>query len=82
MGGHVAESMIIGREKITSGCGSDLQGATRMAYFAARKAGMFGDDTGYYSSDKDQTSEAYNALVDKTVKKILDESFERVSKLL
>ena len=31
MGGHVAEKLIIGRENITSGCGSDLQGATQMA---------------------------------------------------
>ena len=31
MGGHVAEKLIIGNEKITSGCGSDLQGATNLA---------------------------------------------------
>lgn len=28
MGGHVAEKLIVGKELITSGCGSDLQGAT------------------------------------------------------
>ena len=43
MGGHVAEKLIIGNEKISSGCGSDLQGATNMAVQAVRQSGMFGD---------------------------------------
>lgn len=53
-----------------------------MAYFAVRKAGMFGEDASWISSEKDDTSEEYNARVDKTVKKILDESYDRVEKLL
>ena len=32
MGGHVAEKLFIGQEKITTGCSSDLRGATNMAY--------------------------------------------------
>ncbi len=72
MGGHVAERLIIGDSKITSGCGSDLQGATSMAYRAVRYFGMFGEDSGYVSTEPDQTSEKYNALVDKQVKEILD----------
>ncbi len=36
MGGHVAEKLIIGDNKITSGCSSDLQGATSLAYNAVR----------------------------------------------
>jgi len=28
MGGHVAEKLFIGEDKITSGCSGDLQGAT------------------------------------------------------
>ncbi len=32
MGGHVAEKLILGDKEITSGCGSDLQGATNIAY--------------------------------------------------
>ncbi len=82
MGGHVAEKLIIGRDKITSGCGSDLQGATDLAYRAVRMFGMFGEKTGYISSSPDQTSEKYNAMIDKEVKEILDNSFKRVSSLL
>ena len=53
MGGHVAEKLIIGKDKITSGCGSDLQGATDLAYRAVRMFGMFGDKAGYISSQPD-----------------------------
>ena len=49
MGGHVAEKLVIGRDKISSGCGSDLQGATQMASSAVRHFGMFGDSVSYIS---------------------------------
>lgn len=65
MGGHVAEKLIIGDNKVTSGCSNDLQGATNMAYRAVRYFGMFGETAGYISSDMDQTSEKYNAMIDK-----------------
>ena len=32
MGGHVAERMFLGKKAVTSGCGSDLKGATDIAY--------------------------------------------------
>ena len=74
MGGHVAEKLVIGNTKVSSGCGSDLQGATKYATEAVRKYGMFGDLIGYNSTDKCQASEDYNAEVDKAVKQILDVS--------
>lgn len=43
---------------------------------------MFGEHAGYIASEADETSEKHNAMVDKQVKEILDESFTRVSKLL
>lgn len=43
---------------------------------------MFGDYSGYLSTDIEETSEKYNALVDKKVKEILDESSKRVTKML
>ena len=74
MGGHIAEKLIIGPQKISTGCGSDLQGATSMAYRAVRNFGMFGEEglAGFGSTDNSQTSEKYNAMVDEQVKKILD----------
>ena len=43
---------------------------------------MFGETAGYISSQKDENSDEYNAMVDKEVKRILDESYERTTKLL
>ena len=74
MGGHVAEKLIIGNEKISSGCGSDLQGATRLAQTAVRNYGMFGKEIGYSSTQKKEASDQYNAEVDKLVKEILEVS--------
>ena len=74
MGGHVAEKLVIGNQKISSGCSSDLQGATNMAVQAVRQAGMFGDLASVVSSDFDESSDEYNAKVDRAVKQILDVS--------
>jgi len=44
---------------------------------------MFGDEgSGFISSEKKETSDEYTAQVDKKVKQLLDESFDRVSQLL
>lgn len=72
MGGHVAEKLIIGNENISSGCGSDLQGATQMAEQACRYFGMFGEDVSFISREKDQTSDTHNATIDSEVQQILD----------
>ena len=82
MGGHVAEKLLIGNEKISSGCSSDLQGATNLATYAVRQCGMYADLVGYNKVQAEEASEEYNALVDAAVKKILEESFNRVSQLL
>ena len=72
MGGHVAEKLFVGHDKITTGCGSDLRGATNIAYQAVRRYGMFGEDAGYISIDVKDASSEHNAMVDDNVKKILD----------
>lgn len=43
---------------------------------------MFGEEIGYSSTQKKESSDVYNADVDRVVKEILDQSFERVSLLL
>lgn len=74
MGGHVAEKLFLGCEQITTGCGSDLKGATNLAYEAVRRYGMFGQETGYLSVDVKDVSQEHNALIDDQVNKILDVS--------
>lgn len=51
MGGHIAEKLFLGGEQVTTGCSSDLKGATDLAYQAVRRYGMFGEDAGYMSVD-------------------------------
>ena len=82
LGGHIAEKIFLGDKKITSGCGSDLQGATSIAYQAVRRFGMFGSEAGLISKCEKETSEMYNAKVDEEVKRILDDSYTRVHALL
>ena len=82
MGGHVAEKLVIGEDNISSGCGSDLQGATQRARQAVRYFGMYGDDVSYISRAKEDTSDEHNGQIDVAVQKILDESFQRVKTLL
>lgn len=59
-----------------------MKGATNIAYEAVRKYGMFGDDAGFLSVDYKDCSQEHNAVIDDKVKEIVDESFERVKKLL
>ena len=83
MGGHIAEKLYLGDKNITSGCGSDLKGATNFASHAVRNFGMFGEEgASFISAGKDDTSEEYNSMIDHKVKQILDESSTRVTKLL
>ena len=74
MGGHVAEKLLCGKDKITNGCGSDLKNATQQAYQAVRSSGMFGDLVSYNSSSFQNSSEEYNAKIDRAAKQILDVS--------
>jgi len=68
MGGHVAERLFIGSEKVTTGCSSDLRGATNLAYEAVRRYGMFGESAGYLSVDQKDVSQEHNAMIDMQVK--------------
>lgn len=82
MGGHVAEKLFIGDQKVTTGCSSDLKGATDIAYRAVMRYGMFGEELGYMSSSTEDLSEEMKAKIDEKVKQILKESEQRVAKLL
>jgi ATP-dependent Zn protease len=57
MGGHVAEELFIGQDKVTSGCSNDFENATKLAYNAVRYYGMFGEDAGYVSKQMENLSD-------------------------
>ena len=82
MGGHCAEELFLGKANITSGCGSDLQQATKLAVQAVNDFGMFGESAGYISKCQKKASQERRALIDEKVQQILKESKDRCTALL
>ncbi len=94
-GGRVAEEMIFGEEKVTTGAGNDIERATNMARRMVTRFGM-SDAVGLMAvGDSDQevflgrdvmqrrdVSEHTAQLVDQEVKRILDEAHARAREVL
>ncbi len=95
MGGRVAEEMIFGHNKVTSGASSDIQMATKLAKDMVTKYGM-SNELGplSYGANEDEVflgrqiarqehmSEETSKKVDSEVKKIVDAGYERAKKIL
>lgn len=97
MGGRVAEEIVFGYEKITSGASSDIQQATRMAKAMVTQWGM-SDKLGpmdysaggggepflgaSYGNNSKANSEETAAIIDSEVRRILDEAYALAKKLL
>lgn len=87
-GGRAAEEIVF--NKISTGALSDLERITKMAYSMVTVYGMnkeIGNMSYYDSKQSDYTfnkpySEATAEKIDKEVKKIIDEAFDRTKKLL
>ena len=95
MGGRVAEEIIFGHEKVTSGASSDIQMATKLAKDMVTKFGM-SNDLGplAYGANEDEVflgrqitrqehmSEETAKKVDAEVKKIVDAGYQKAKKIL
>ena len=95
MGGRVAEEIIFGHEKVTSGASSDIQMATKLAKDMVTKYGM-SNELGplSYGANEDEIflgrqiarqehmSEETSKKVDAEVKKIVDAGYKRAKKIL
>ena len=95
MGGRVAEEMIFGHNKVTSGASSDISMATKLAKDMVTKYGM-SKDLGplSYGANEDEVflgrqitrqenmSEETSKKVDEEVKKIVDAGYQRAKKIL
>ena len=95
MGGRIAEELIFGHEKVTSGASSDIQMATKLAKDMVTKFGMsteLGPQT--YGENEDEVflgrsitrqqhmSEETAKKVDAEVKKIVDAGYQRAKKII
>jgi cell division protease FtsH len=94
-GGRVAEEMVFGPEKITTGAGNDIERATQMARRMVTRFGMsdlvglmaVGDSDhevflGREITQRRDVSEHTAQLVDQEVKRTLDEAYERARSVL
>ncbi len=95
MGGRVAEEIIFGHDKVTSGAMSDIKFATSEAKHMVTEAGMsellgplsYGDNQdevflGRSVARNQQMSEETQRKVDSEIKKLVDEGYERAKKIL
>ncbi|CAK68850.1 unnamed protein product (macronuclear) [Paramecium tetraurelia] len=84
MGGRAAEDLFLGRDEITSGCSQDLAQATTLAYQYVKQLGMNENSLliSIDQSSENRTSTQFDYLVDMQVKKVLDDSYARVKRLL
>ena len=91
MGGRIAEEIIFGHDKVTSGASSDIQQATQLARAMVMQYGM-SDKLGFltYGDNEDEVflgrsvarqqnmSEEIHKLVDAEVRTIVDESLSLI----
>jgi cell division protease FtsH len=95
MGGRVAEELIFGHDKVTSGASSDIQMATKLAKDMVTRYGMskeLGPQT--YGENEDEVflgrsitrqqhmSEETAKKVDIEIKKIVDQGYQKAKKIL
>ena len=95
MGGRVAEEMIFGKDKVTSGAQSDIEQATRLARLMITRWG-FSDKLGRVSYGENQeevflgmsmgrtqvVSEATAQIIDDEVRRLIDEGHAEATKIL
>ena len=95
MGGRIAEEIIFGHEKVTSGASSDIEMVTKMAKNMVTKYGMstelgtiaYGENEeevflGRSVTKSQNMSEETAKKIDAEVKKIVDKGYERAKKVL
>ncbi|KAI0512896.1 ATP-dependent metallopeptidase HflB [Xylaria bambusicola] len=83
LGGKLAEEIIYGPNKVTSGASSDLQKATQVAFSMVASLGMstkLGNME--YGSRYETLSSETKALVEAEVQRTVNEAYERAKKLL
>ena len=93
MGGRVAEELIFGYDKVTTGASSDIDHATKMArnmvvnWGLSDKVGAINysksDETSYYNhSSGNEFSNDTAKIIDEEVKKIIDNALSTAKKIL
>jgi cell division protease FtsH len=96
MGGRVAEELIFGKEKITSGAQSDIEAATKLARAMVTRWGfsdelgtvMYGDNNqdevflGYSMGQRQTVSEATAQKIDAEVRRLVEAGLAEATKII
>ena len=95
MGGRVAEEVVFGYDKVTSGASSDIKMATQLARAMVTQFGMsdklgplaYGDNEeevflGHSIARQQQLSDETQSMVDEEIHRIVDEGFEGARKII
>jgi cell division protease FtsH len=95
MGGRVAEELVFGREKVTSGAASDIEQATRLARMMVTRWGLsdalgtvaYGENQeevflGYSVSRQQNISEATVQKIDAEIKRLVEAGYAEAEKVL
>ena len=95
MGGRVAEEIIFGKEKVTTGAASDIEQATKLARAMVMRAGIseelgpvaYGENEeevflGRSVAKQQNMSEETAQKIDKEIRKFVDKGYERARKIL
>jgi len=95
MGGRVAEELIFGREKVTSGAASDIEQATKLARAMVTRLGFsdelgtvaYGENQdevflGYQVARQQNVSEETNRKIDAEIKRLVEEGYAEAQRIL
>jgi len=90
-GGRIAEALIYGDNKVTTGASNDIERATQIARNMVTKWGLsdtlgpmdYGDnDGGYMGSQAKPMSEQMAIVIDEEVRKLIDKNYENAENIL
>jgi cell division protease FtsH len=95
MGGRVAEELVFGRDKVTSGAASDIEQATRLARMMVTRWGLSEElGTVSYGENQDEVflgmsvsrtqnaSEATVQKIDSEIRRLVEEGYNEATKIL
>ncbi len=95
MGGRVAEELVFGKDKVTSGASGDIQQATKVARAMVTRLGfseklgtvMYGENQeevflGYSMGRQQNISEATAETIDSEVRRLVQEGFDTAKRIL
>ncbi|MDT8424342.1 MAG: ATP-dependent zinc metalloprotease FtsH [Methyloprofundus sp.] len=90
-GGRIAEALIYGKNKVTTGASNDIQRATQLARNMVTKWGLsetlgpmdYGDsEGGYMGAQAKPMSEQMAQTIDEEVRKVIDKNYQRAEDIL